>query len=804
MDEFKVKMNFNQEELEQWSLAEKQKEEDQLAMAKYKRQDDVKIKELSLKIEKLSREVEERKTMMEREITDTQAAQIELDKTSEDFKTLHKERQHLIEQWQEAISNMNKRDQLIKAAGERFAEGKIAIRQKQELLYEENQHLNIHIQNNRELDQKILKVARTVEKLRADLVSRQSHLTDLNDQLEVIKNTLAKASTDLNSKRNEIKMIQGTLEEKKKKYSVLESTKQNTEANLSNKKEILNDLEAQTNYVDNLLHSTESEFRSLQNRLKELKEQNYKESQELFKLTHIKANYVAEINGTNAQNKNMAAKIQQKDNEVFKQQELLYSIEFKSQQMERKVNRAQGQRTEEEKEILNDRIKDLQTKLDGFQQQFQMLNVEWNKVQAEVRTMKKQVEIKQKDKDRLEEKVQELNLENDSHEIEYKDLIRKKEDLMVNHDVQKLSIKRLRDLLRSRADEVSGLENRKSQLEITYVEKETQVRAQKELLLTEYKNVEDERRQLSLELSDRKVQIDKLKNKFEILLKRLKPDDDSESVSQAQFLIRAIQEREELQRKGDMLDSEIQKLEKEDKALELTLNAFQHRNIMHQGTFKRAAPEDKDVQTREELQQKVKDLDTMLSRRVQEKRAYEQSASQKKLELEEMVNEKAEIENRCVTLTEQKTQLLRDLDRIKQSVATHQQMVKNSEKELKKKQVEGKDLKLRDIEYVETKLKNTTGLQILASLAQNDLQLQSTLERVLTDLGLELPQPPSTPSKPGSAMSNGSSRPPSGGGRRSSVLSSRGSVRSSTSSLRSSNSSVMSARSSVSVKDIRF
>lgn len=46
MDRFKLQMNWNQEELEQWALAAKQKEEDNLALQKYARADEVKIKEL--------------------------------------------------------------------------------------------------------------------------------------------------------------------------------------------------------------------------------------------------------------------------------------------------------------------------------------------------------------------------------------------------------------------------------------------------------------------------------------------------------------------------------------------------------------------------------------------------------------------------------------------------------------------------------------------------------------------------------------------------------------------------------------
>jgi hypothetical protein len=78
-----------QEELEQWAVASRQKEEDNQAMEKYKRADDARIKELTLHIEKLTKRVNRKKAELENEVTETQAAQIQLDKTAEDFRKLH-------------------------------------------------------------------------------------------------------------------------------------------------------------------------------------------------------------------------------------------------------------------------------------------------------------------------------------------------------------------------------------------------------------------------------------------------------------------------------------------------------------------------------------------------------------------------------------------------------------------------------------------------------------------------------------------------------------------------------------------
>jgi hypothetical protein len=66
-------------------------------MEKYKLTDEAKIKELNLQIEKLTVETTRKQTDLEREITETQTAQIELDKTAEEFRQQHDERHKLFE-----------------------------------------------------------------------------------------------------------------------------------------------------------------------------------------------------------------------------------------------------------------------------------------------------------------------------------------------------------------------------------------------------------------------------------------------------------------------------------------------------------------------------------------------------------------------------------------------------------------------------------------------------------------------------------------------------------------------------------
>eukprot|EP00957_Ditylum_brightwellii_P105558 8047201-Ditylum_brightwellii.AAC.1 len=61
MEKLKLILNWNQEELEQWATSATKKEEDNMALQKYTRADETKIKELTLAIENLTKVAVEKK-----------------------------------------------------------------------------------------------------------------------------------------------------------------------------------------------------------------------------------------------------------------------------------------------------------------------------------------------------------------------------------------------------------------------------------------------------------------------------------------------------------------------------------------------------------------------------------------------------------------------------------------------------------------------------------------------------------------------------------------------------------------------
>jgi hypothetical protein len=92
---------------------------------RYEKEDAVKHKAIELKNEKVARELQEKKTQLAAEITETRAQQIELDKVATEARNLHDSRQSLLQQFQDVGAALVKRDQQIMATAERVASTRV-------------------------------------------------------------------------------------------------------------------------------------------------------------------------------------------------------------------------------------------------------------------------------------------------------------------------------------------------------------------------------------------------------------------------------------------------------------------------------------------------------------------------------------------------------------------------------------------------------------------------------------------------------------------------------------------------------
>ncbi|KAJ1334667.1 hypothetical protein BSLG_007822 [Batrachochytrium salamandrivorans] len=578
IEAIRTELKLENDELAEWLRVQAEKEEDNMALAKYSKEDEAKIKELGLSIEKSMQDVNKKKAILSAEVTETQIAQIELDKTTDSFKQLHQERQELIDQWEAAIENMKKRDHDIERSQEKYQAQKEEIRKTQDQLKDRQEFLNQQQVQNSNIEKNIEVCERNVTKFRDQHITATTSLQQYHDEVEVLKNTLNKSATELANKKNELTNLKGELQERHIMLSRDRKVHEELKQKLYRIDNETMTIEAKSEEMLAMLKMEESKDKELDHQTKGLREAQFKKNKELFKLRQDEKNLNAEIIGGEAATRNLKTKINKLDQDALRQRAVLYTIEFQIQQLERKLRRAQGDRTDEEKEILLKRIDTLTGSLELQSSRWSLLNSQLKRSQDGLRHAKRQLDGCSKTKESIISNIQELQMYNDS------------------------ALHKLRGFLNTRADKVLNLETRQVQLQLALEERSKEIEIHKDMLRLQIKNAEEERHSAAGELRERVGKVERLKKHFEIIMTQFSPEEGQEDHSQAYYVIRAAQQREELQREGDELDANIRRAEKEIRALENTLKLMNDRNESYRMNLYRAELDSKDVQHKEMLE----------------------------------------------------------------------------------------------------------------------------------------------------------------------------------------------------------
>ncbi|XP_065841210.1 coiled-coil domain-containing protein 39-like [Oscarella lobularis] len=604
----KGQMKWDQQTLDEWIEEAERRDEDARVLMKYTSVDDSKLKELGLQLERLTDKMKEKRSLLDKASTDTLTAQIELDRTAELFRQTHRDRESMIEQWEETIGQMKKRDSEIDHAANDLTSLKVEVQQMESGLRDKESFLESEMANNQEQDKRIGLTERQLARMRLDYQDAETSRMQFHDELETLKYSVERTNTDLMSKRAESQHLKKELSEKAKRMELLDEERLKTQETLKETINLTLTAEEHSQRMEELLDHERSRLASMETALQRLRDVEFKKAQDLFELKQKEANSQGEVQGNQAAIRNLNSKLNKVDQESLKQQELIYSQDFQLQQLERKILRLQGERSTEEKEALNAKIKDLTVQNEQQQATETLLQNQLKRLGDDLRRATRDLEKSRKEKSDLTGKIEELELHNDSSRREMKKVMAKKQDLMVDKNILQLEVKRLRQELNSKADEVLSLEKRKLQLHTAMAERTHEIDMHKDMLKAQIRAQESEKQKMNVEVFERFSKIDKLRKRYEILVVSMAPPEGDEDHSQAYYVIKAAQEREELQRKGDELDARIRQAEKEIRALENTLRLMNGKNESYRKSFNKVDQTSAEYEDKQRLEEQHRAL----------------------------------------------------------------------------------------------------------------------------------------------------------------------------------------------------
>ena len=296
---------------------------------------------------------------------------------------------------------------------------------------------------------------------------------------------------------------------------------------------------------------------------------------------------------------------------------------------------------------MHARIEALEKELESEKQNKLVLIQQQRKLQTELRAWGKKCES-------AESKYNETVLMCDAVELEIyaceqslREIVAKKEDAMVSHDVTLLEVRRLRDSLRDLLEEIYSLKEHAAKSTSSMHEKKEQIVSSNEVKTAELRASKDERHKSAIALGKLKIVLDKTKAKYDMVSVVNAKKGEGEGFESPELkLILAAQKREELQQEGDMLDETIQKKEKEIKSLEKTLMQLKELNTNFRSSFSRADASGANAQKLEELENKVQVAEDTLVRVRKELQVLQKSLTEDKSKLDHMMGQIASHEDR--------------------------------------------------------------------------------------------------------------------------------------------------------------
>uniref|UniRef100_A0A671G3X6 Coiled-coil domain-containing protein 39 n=2 Tax=Rhinolophus ferrumequinum TaxID=59479 RepID=A0A671G3X6_RHIFE len=676
LDGLKCQMNWDQQALEAWLEESAHKDSDALTLQKYAQQDDNKIRALTLQLEKLTLECNQRRKVLDNELMETLSAQLELDKAAQDFRKIQNERQELIKQWENTIEQMQKRD--------------------------------------RDIDNCAL-----LDSLKATVNRSSSDLEALRKSISKIKKDIHAETTRLDKIKNHNQIARTKLQQVTEKTMSVEEKATNLEDMLREEEKAVKEVEVQLNIVKDVL---------------------FKKVQELQTETMKEKAIISEIEGTRSSLKHLNHQLHKLDFETLKQQEIMYNQDFSIQQMERRMSRLKGEINSEERQALEAKVVELKKTLEEKKSTFVILETEIKKLNNDLYFIKKSNRKNCDEKQFLMTKINELNLFTDRAEKELNKVKAFKQDLMIEDNFLKLEVKRTRDMLHSKAEEVLSLEKRKQQLHTAMEERTEEIKVHKTMLASQIRYVDQERQNISAELHERLSKIDKLKNRYEILTVVMMPPEGEEEKTQTYYVIKAAQEKEELQREGDCLDAKINKAEKEIYALENTLQVLNSCNNNYKQSFKTVTPSSDEYVLKIQLEEQKRAVDEKYRYKQRQIRELQEDIKSMENTLEviehftnnvkETLLEKQSYSLQLSKETEEQKPKLERVTKQCAKLTKEIRLLKNTKDET----LEEQDIKLRELKQFH---KIIDGM--LVDVTEENAEIRIILQTCFQQNGLELP-----------------------------------------------------------------
>eukprot|EP00764_Aduncisulcus_paluster_P008285 gnl/Carplike_NY0171/2699_a3626_505.p1 GENE.gnl/Carplike_NY0171/2699_a3626_505~~gnl/Carplike_NY0171/2699_a3626_505.p1 ORF type:complete len:803 (-),score=262.90 gnl/Carplike_NY0171/2699_a3626_505:19-2427(-) len=561
--------SFKAQEFSQWQQAELLKREDVTALESYKHADEKKIRELSVKTEKINKEISAIRTVRDEVVAQTQSLQQQMVRQSQKMINIDSSKNEWIDRIQKSEAVFLDKERDLQDISRDIEDSRATTTHREQELKKEEDHLESEETLKAEIIKQRDASRRSYEAKREDVNSWETQVSDGKDTLNVSHRVLEKISKELDSFRNQVKTVdqkitdtEHRVEVSKKKLKETEDLQKDMEKEKHNK--VLYAKRAEE-AAQRLL----SEKEEKQQQLKQLEEITRTTIHEVQALRESESKDIAQIGAGKVSIRNLKEKIQQLDKHLQQQTFHLYNSGYRVQQLERRLSRAQGARSEEETRALKKRIEELTTAFNKEEKRRKLLADQESEVTRQNQRAVRQLNQLKVDEEKISAECTAKELEADKLEKKCGKLKKDCEDSYIDQSEVSLKDVKLRDELNRLKDTEARLTNIVQHRKALMMGKRVEIESLERGSLAELRLISEENTKTKSEVHKRRVLAQKLKAKYEVisgkqiaLAKHMGVGSEVSATSaQALVIVNVEKKKQELKEKGDALNKQIIKEE---------------------------------------------------------------------------------------------------------------------------------------------------------------------------------------------------------------------------------------------------
>ncbi|CAG9840049.1 unnamed protein product [Diabrotica balteata] len=745
-DKLKAEMDWDAEALKAWEEALKKRDEDIELLRKFFQDDDRRFNHLEARRQHLQNELGIMRRKIARIAATSDNCEQMIQRSGKVMKQLSVERDALITQWKASVKMLQQRDNDIMKSQEQLCHVQEMIEKQREKLEEENTFLENEKRNNRILEMEIQEANNSNSRLKREMADMYQVLLTMNTDYHTLKRQVSTASHHLKNERLRGKRMDEQFTEKE---ALCAQYTEDVGALQTKLEEVKNSAMTSEERIKSIEKIIEQEEKLYNINLADIEKTNgvlFRSEQTLKEQREIGKNLAIEIDTGACTTAQLRKHIQTERKELERIKEVVYEMEFRIDECEKKLYELSEVKYVEVSEEKQQKLDELEKTLSDYKELQHSLQIQVDRLREEMRRLTTVIAADKEVLETLKNKCENFLL---VYEISQKQIAvakRSIQEKQVEENMMRLRINQIEKDKKKEEKQIFNLERFKLNIEQAMKERQLEINTQKLILLTKKRSLEEDKGRLKADINVRKLKIDQYQKKYHLALTGLGKDEEGQPMTVTHFKIKNAQEKFFLQQEGDELDKKIKTAEQEIVALENTLKIINMTNASFKNSLAPVKENDPELNEMKELQEQLKATTNELKK-------YRNDVTVKQKELNELDKQHKELEavlhdNEAIV-----QQLEDEIFSVKKQEIDKSEKLKRVECELKKlsKQLFAKDRQdiykyIRDFEIRHLQDTNRKVLDQFKEFTVTYPEMAPSITKNLIENNLELPAGKKTPS----------------------------------------------------------